>query len=237
MKKFRLYFDTDKEAIWLNQMAEAGYALNGYFFGVYTFEKCEPGKYVYQIDYTEGMFRVENAYRDFMNEMGVEIIALWGPWVYLRKYASEGPFELYSDVESRVAHYEKIRGIYKAVAIVELLGVFLEMLAGINGFALGWMFACILAALAIAFIRQCFNISAILADLKSRLGEAEENMYLNMRKKRPSLLLSVGFLLNAIGFLPMTAEFDALKGFLQGMAIVFLLAGTVFTVRNLAEKN
>jgi len=25
MKKFRLYFDTDKEVVWLNQMAEAGY--------------------------------------------------------------------------------------------------------------------------------------------------------------------------------------------------------------------
>ena len=50
MTKFRLYFDKDKETVWLNELAAKGYALISFFAGFYTFEKTEPGEYIYQID-------------------------------------------------------------------------------------------------------------------------------------------------------------------------------------------
>jgi len=232
MKKFRLYFDTDKEVEWLNGMAEQGYAMSGYFLGVYTFDKCEPGKYQYQIDNTDGMFRVENSYREFMNEMGIDIVALWGPWVYLRKHTEDGPFELYSDVESRITHYEKILKLYKFGAIIEAVGAVLEMFAGLHGVSVGLVFACLLAALAGAFIRQCFRIREILSGLYSRAGECD-NAPIGVVHRKPSLLISLGFLMNAIGLMIPTDGVSGAVGFTKGLfhgvAIGCFILGLIFT--------
>lgn len=228
MKKFRLYFDTDKEVEWLNEMSRQGYAVSGYFLGTYTFDRCEPGKYQYQIDNTEGWFRVENSYREFMTEMGIEIVALWGPWVYLRKLAEDGPFELYSDVESRITHYEKILKLYKFGAIIETVGAVLEMLAGIRGFSIGWIFACLLAALAGVFIRHCFRIRQILSGLYARAGECGDAP-IGVVHRKPSLLISLGFLINAIGLMIPAGGAGFAKGFCLGAAIGCFILGLIFT--------
>lgn len=234
MKKFRLYFDTDKEVEWLNGLAEQGYALSGYFLGVYTFDTCEPGKYQYQIDNTDGWFRVENSYREFMNEMGIDIVALWGPWVYLRKHTEDGPFELYSDVESRIAHYEKILKLYKFGAIVEIIGVFLEVLVALNGISIGGALACLLAAFAGVFIHQCFRIRQILSGLYTRAGECD-NAPLGVVHRKPSLLISLGFLMNSIGLMIPAGSAGFAKGFCHGVAIGCFIFGLLFTFWKKAE--
>ena len=104
MVKFKLFINKGEETEYLNEMARKGYAMTGFALGFYTFESCRPGEYIYQVDITEGLFRVSGDYRDFMREMGVEIVCLWGPWVILRKRAEEGPFVLYTDVESSIEH-------------------------------------------------------------------------------------------------------------------------------------
>lgn len=228
MKKFRLYFDTDKEVEWLGEMSEQGYALNGYFFGIYTFDKCEPCKYQYQIDNTEGWFRVDNSYREFMSEMGIEIVALWGPWVYLRKLAEDGPFELYSDVESRITHYEKILKLYKFGAIIEIVGVVMEVLAALHGFSIGWALACLLAALAGVFIHHCFRIRQILAGLYNRAGECD-NAPIGVVHRKPSLLISLGFLMNSIGLMIPAESAGYAKGLCFGAAIGCFIFGFIFT--------
>ena len=40
MTKYRYYFDTDKEAEWLNEMSRQGYALTGFCMGFYSFDRC-----------------------------------------------------------------------------------------------------------------------------------------------------------------------------------------------------
>ena len=50
MRKFRLYYDKDKEEIWLNQMCSKGWGMTRFFMGVYTFEPCIPDEYTYQVD-------------------------------------------------------------------------------------------------------------------------------------------------------------------------------------------
>ena len=94
MTKFRLYLDKDKETTWINEMAAKGYALKGFFAGFYSFEKCEPGEYVYQIDFGSKMYSVSDDYREFMAENNIEIVCLWGYWIILRKRASAGAFVL-----------------------------------------------------------------------------------------------------------------------------------------------
>ena len=108
MKKFVMFYDKDKEVEWLNKMAQDGYAMTDFFAGLYTFEPCEKGEWQYQIDIGNGFFNVKKEYAEFMDEMGIEIVKCWGPWVVLRRKAAEGEFELFSDVDSRIAQYKKI---------------------------------------------------------------------------------------------------------------------------------
>ena len=163
-----------------------------------------------------------------MSEMGIEIMALWGPWVYLRKLAEDGTFELYSDVESRIAHYEKIMKLYKFGAIVEIVGVVMEMLAALNGFSIGWALACLLAAFAGVFIHQCFRIRQILAGLYGRAGECDDAP-IGVVHRKPSLLISVGFLMNSIGLMIPADSAGFAKGFFYGSAIGCFIFGLIFT--------
>ena len=68
MIKFKLYFDKDAETAWLNEMCAQGWAMQSFFAGFYTFEKCEPGEYIYQIDFGSKMFAIDPNYREFMEE-------------------------------------------------------------------------------------------------------------------------------------------------------------------------
>ena len=77
MIKFKLLFDKDKETLWLNEMSKKGYALTKFFSGFYTFEKCDPGKYIYQVDFGNRFFAVNNDYREFMEENGIEIMPMY----------------------------------------------------------------------------------------------------------------------------------------------------------------
>ncbi len=38
MKKFRMFYDKEKEEEWLNGMCQQGWGMTNYFGGVYTFE-------------------------------------------------------------------------------------------------------------------------------------------------------------------------------------------------------
>lgn len=230
MIKFRMYFDKDKETKWLNEMAAKGYAMTGFCLGVYTFEECEPGEYLYQIDIKEGFFSVPKSYREFMEETGVEIVCCWGFWVILRRKAAEGSFELYTDVESTIENYIKIRKMFKAVIVIELLCMMYDVAGGIMGSTVAWAGACLLAAFILVLVRQVIRINGILAELKSRLGESQD---CGIRGRRPSGVLLAGLLINSCALLmePATPFFESLKGFLTGIAVVLMLAGICLTSR------
>lgn len=226
MIQFRMYFDKDKETKWLNEMAEKGYAMIGFCLGVYRFAECEPGEYIYQIDISEGFFCVHSSYREFMSDAGVEIVCLWGPWVFLRRKASEGPFELYTDVESTIVHYTKIRRLFKVLLIMELCCLFLEIMGGIRGVMAGWAFACLIAAFIVIFAKQVVHLNEMLYELRSRIGETEE---CGIRGRQPSGVLAVGMLVNFCALMIDNPVYEFVKGFLTGLAIVLILTGIVLT--------
>lgn len=150
MTKFRWFYNTDKETEWLNHMAEQGWAMTDFCFGFYRFERCEPGEYIYQGDVAEKMFGVSEDYRQFMEETQTEIVCIWGVWVFLRRRAEEGPFRMYTDVESAIRYYSKIKDCFGTVEAIEAGG----LLSGIYwavmwDSSLGWVFA-LLAGLFIA---------------------------------------------------------------------------------------
>ena len=175
MTKFRLYLDKDKETAWINQMAQDGYALTGFFAGFYHFEVCEPGKYIYQIDFGSKFATVSDDYRDFMQENGIEIVCLWGYWIILRKRAAEGDFTLYTDVDSNIEHYTKILKMFKAVTILELLSFMIEVFAAMNGAAIGFFGMLFIGIIIVAMMRASLSTKLLINELKDRNGEPAAN--------------------------------------------------------------
>lgn len=185
MVKFRMFFDSDKETKWLNQMAEQGWAMTGFFFGGYRFTKCEPGEYIYQLDMVDKIFSLPESYRQFMCEMGVEIVCFWGFWVVLRKKAEDGPFELYTDAGSSFEHYVKIRNMFQAVSMIIAASLLNTVIYGeIFKGAAGLVTILVMAVILTVFLRESMHLSGILKDLKSRLepGQGEASSASVLRK-------------------------------------------------------
>ncbi len=233
MIKFKLMLDKDKETEWLNEMSQKGYALTKFFAGFYTFEKCEPGKYIYQIDFGEKFYSVSDNYKAFMDEMDVEIVQTWGFWVILRKEASKGSFELYTDVDSSIEHYNKILIMFKVATIIEIICFMMEIFAiqG-SGDKIFILFAGIIAVLIIAFINIIIKTKKIISELKARKGIVEENSYTN---DNVSKVLLAGLLLNPCAMCLSGHVHPALHMTVQILAIVLMLIG-LFQSRNVFKK-
>ena len=107
MKKFRLYYDKDKEEAFLNEMSAKGYAMKRFFLGFYTFEKSQPGEYTYRVDLiSDKTTEQRNELYDLVQDSGGELVQTWGIWAFFRK---KGNFELYTDPESQIKQFKRIR--------------------------------------------------------------------------------------------------------------------------------
>ena len=121
MIRWKFTYDKDEEQDWLNEYAQRGWAMASFFAGVVTFVPCRTGEYIYQIDLLPGKGLWADDYEGyviFMNEMGVEVLQRWGRWVYLRKRAEEGPFEVYTDAASKIDLYRRIRALFLWALVV-----------------------------------------------------------------------------------------------------------------------
>lgn len=227
MLKFRLYLDKDEETKWLNQMSEEGWAMCQFFAGFYRFEKCEKGKYTYQVDFGDKLFDVSDEYREFMQDTGVEIVQTWGYWIILRKLASEGKFELYTDVDSSIEHYSKIRRMFKIATIVEIVCLIVEILVGIEGNHWGYALAFVIGAIVFAFINVLVRTNNIIEELKERkTGVSSEK-----RNQNVSALLPCGLLVNSCALLMEDSVSPYIKLTVQIIAIILMLVGSYLTCK------
>ena len=227
MIRFKLYFDKDKETKWLNDMADQGWAMNGFFAGFYKFEPCEKGKYTYQIDFGNEFFSVSDDYREFMSDSDIEIIQSWGFWVFLRKLSSEGEFQLYTDVDSQIEHYKKIRNMFKAVTVLELICLFIELFsASMTNSPLLWSFVFLILAIIIAFVNITFRTNDIIHELTERKTGIEEP-----RSKSISIFLIIGLLLNSCVLMMKDSIPSYIVCPLQLIVIVLMLVGVYQTAR------
>lgn len=227
MIKFKLYFDKDKETQWLNEMSQKGWAMTGFFAGFYRFEPCEKGKYTYQIDFGNEFFSVSDDYREFMSDSDIEIIQSWGFWVFLRKLSSEGEFQLYTDVDSQIEHYKKIRNMFKAVTVLELICLFIELFsASMTNSPLLWSFVFLILAIIIAFFNITNRTNDIIHELTERKTGIEEP-----RSKSISIFLIIGLLLNSCVLMMKDSIPSYIVCPLQLIVIVLMLVGVYQTAR------
>lgn len=227
MIKFKLYFDKDKETQWLNEMSQKGWAMTGFFAGFYRFEPCEKGKYTYQIDFGNEFFSVSDDYREFMSDSDIEIIQSWGFWVFLRKLSSEGEFQLYTDVDSQIEHYKKIRNMFKAVTVIELICLFIELFsASMTNSPLLWSFVFLILAIIIAFFNITNRTNDIIHELTERKTGIEEP-----RSRSISIFLIIGLLLNSCVLMMKDSIPSYIVCPLQLIVIVLMLVGVYQTSR------
>ncbi|GAA0709182.1 hypothetical protein GCM10008904_19900 [Paraclostridium ghonii] len=126
MIKFRLYSDKDLEEIFLNKMVSKGYAMTKFRLGVYWFVKCERGEYTYKIDLVNDKDKnQQDEYYDLIRETGGEIVQSSGVWVFLRK---KGEFELYTDNESKIEQYNRIKDMSLILALAQLMAILTQLI-------------------------------------------------------------------------------------------------------------
>lgn len=100
----------EKEEAWLNSMAAKGLALVSVSICKYEFDQCLPGEYTIRLELLENLpsHPESQQYISFLEETGVEHVGGLMRWVYFRKKTTEGGFDLFSDIKSRIKHYSSI---------------------------------------------------------------------------------------------------------------------------------
>lgn len=107
---WKAYFDYEKEEKWLNEMSAKGLAFSDYSWCRYVFEEKPTNLYTYRIELLAHFPNHPESqnYIKFLEENGVECVATYMRWAFLRKNSSEGAFDLYTDIDSKLSYFKRI---------------------------------------------------------------------------------------------------------------------------------
>lgn len=125
-------WEFEKEERWLNEMAQEGWALQNAGFCTYTFEKTEPGQYIIRL----AMLDSSPDFESFMEELEAQSVGHCFSWGYFRRSAQLGPFDMFSDVDSRISHLNKIGQMVRLLCLANLL---IGVTNTFSGASLAWL--------------------------------------------------------------------------------------------------
>ena len=170
MKKVikKLFVNFEKEEKWINELAAKGLNLIDYSVARYLFEKGTPGEYIYRLELLDNLpnHPESKAYIKFMEETGAECVSTYMRWVYFRKKASEGTFDLYSDYDSKIKHYKRVAALIGTLGGLNLLAAVYNLVFGLylgheRGFyfnayisSLSWLIVILFTPMFISYIRK-----------------------------------------------------------------------------------
>ncbi len=117
IRKWFWVWSFEKEEDWLNEMAMNGWVLDSVSYCTYHFVRCEPGEYSVRLE----MHPYDEAYLSFMRETGAEYVGRMMMWIYFRKKTADGPFDLFSDIDSRIRHLDRIGKVLAVIGGANLL--------------------------------------------------------------------------------------------------------------------
>lgn len=112
VKKFKVFFDMEKEEQWLNRQLQKGYrCTNISGVGIYTFEKTDK-RYVMRLDYQDYLSKKNfKEYRGIYEDFGWSYMN--GSWLggikYWQKEADDQK-EIFSDRQSMRNYYKRLMG-------------------------------------------------------------------------------------------------------------------------------
>jgi hypothetical protein len=113
----------EKEERWLNEMAGNGMILAGVGFARYDFDKCAPGEYIVRLEMLKEPVsrQASEDYIRFLEDTGVEHVGTLFRWAYFRKKAGGAPFDLFSDIDSRINHLNRMLTVPCVICISNLI--------------------------------------------------------------------------------------------------------------------
>ena len=114
-------------------------ALSDYSWCRYVFTDSPNSQYIYRIELLDNLptHPESIAYLRFLEENGVECVASYMRWVYLRKNAADGPFDIYTDIDSKIKHYQRINLLWSTLMIVEFIVGGMNVAIGIINLSIG----------------------------------------------------------------------------------------------------
>ena len=129
----KAYWNYEKEEKWLNEMSAKGLALTDYSWWKYAFTDCQPGEYIYRLELLRHRpeHPASQEYVQFMEDNCAEHIASYMRWVYFRKKASDGTFDIYSDADNRIKHYMRVLQLFAVFSIINIVCCLLNIRAGL----------------------------------------------------------------------------------------------------------
>lgn len=126
IRKLIWVWDFDKEEKWLEEMSAKGLHLAAVGLFKYVFDEGTPGEYAVRLELLDNMPTHPESvqYIRFVEDTGAEYLGSVSRWVYFRKKTSEGSFDLFSDIESRIRHLNRILfliGILTPIQIINAI--------------------------------------------------------------------------------------------------------------------
>lgn len=124
-------WDFDKEEKWLNEMSAQGLQLVSVGYCRYVFEEGLRGEYSYRLELLNNLPNHAESlqYIQFLEDTKADYIGNVMRWVYFKKQVSDGVFDLFSDIDSRIKHLNRLSLL--------ILPFFIMQLAfGVNKFSL-----------------------------------------------------------------------------------------------------
>lgn len=125
MRRFFAFADFMEEQEFLQNQHLKGWKFKK-FQGLtkYTFDKCEPAEYAYQLDYKEND-KEEESYLQIYRDCGWEYIMKYQTWYYFRKEKGKEDLDytIFSDTESKIEMYKRVnyRNIFNLLPICLIL--------------------------------------------------------------------------------------------------------------------
>lgn len=130
--KIFFVWDFEKEEQWLNTMAQSGWLLDRVSFCTYHFVACTPGAYTIRME----MHGLDDEYLRFMQETGAEYVGRMVQWIYFRKKVQYGQFDIFSDLDSKIAHLGRIS---TTLALIGGTNLLIGMVNSFNSTHFGWV--------------------------------------------------------------------------------------------------
>ncbi len=163
IRKWFWVWSFDKEEKWLNEMAAKGLVLSSVGFCKYVFEDSLPDAYNVRLELLENAptHPESEKYIHFFEETGAEHVGSVMRWAYFRKKTSDGAFDLFSDIPSRIKHLNRILALLlpitlfnTAIGIHNVLMFFARTAGNFNNFnAIGFVNLALSALITIGIVK------------------------------------------------------------------------------------
>ena len=170
-------WEDEKEEKWLEQMAADGWKLISVAPYVYKFQRSEPEKVVYRLDYKNTLDKDYQEYLTLFKDAGWELFATFSNWQYFKiKPENDDVPEIYNSGKAKAQKYRRL-----LLGLVPLLPIYIVLFNPTFHFfvsdaskEISWIIAITRVIMAIVVIFVVFVVIKVLAKIKKLESENKE---------------------------------------------------------------